>query len=132
MTIELVYLALSIVLVFIQLLLPIGIATRERGRDWNAGPRDQPMPPLTGIGGRLERAHRNIMETFPLFMGAVLIAHLAGVHNWVTVTGASLYFWGRVVYVPLYALGIPYVRSLVWVVSTAGIFLILAAACLTR
>lgn len=128
MTIELVYLALSIVLVFVQLLLPIGIATRERGRPWNAGPRDQPMPPLTGLGGRLERAHRNVMETFPLFMGAVLIAHVAGAHNWLTIGGATLYFWGRVVYVPLYALGIPYVRSFVWLIATGGLFLVLLGA----
>ena len=37
----------------------------------------------------------------------------------------QLYFWARLVYVPLYAAGIPYVRSLVWVVSLLGIVLLL-------
>lgn len=127
MTVELSYLAASIVLVFVQLMLPAKISTHERGTTWNTGPRDAPVPPLQGVGGRLERAYRNVMETFPLFAAAVLMAHVAGVHSWLTVAGASLYFWGRVVYVPLYALGIPYARSLVWVVATSGIFLILLA-----
>ncbi|WP_127092067.1 MAPEG family protein [Aquabacter cavernae] len=125
MTVELVYLALSIVLAFIQLLLPIGIATRARGLAWNAGPRDVPMPPLDGLGGRLERAHRNMMETFPLFVGAVAVAHFAGAHNWLSMGGAALYFWARLAYVPLYAFGVPYVRSLVWTVAMAGMFLVL-------
>lgn len=130
MTTELSYLAASIVLVFVQLLLPTHFATRERGTAWNAGPRDEEVPPLRGVGGRLERAHRNAMETFPLFVAAVLLSHAAGVHSWLTVLGAGLYFWGRLAYVPLYALGIPYVRSLVWLVATAGIFLILLATLL--
>ena len=42
-----------------------------------------------------------------------------------TVWGAQLYFWARVVYVPLYAFGVFLVRSLVWNVATLGIILIL-------
>jgi uncharacterized MAPEG superfamily protein len=43
------------------------------------------------------------------------------------VWGAHLYFWARVVYLPLYALGVPLVRSLVWNVAFAGIVLLLLA-----
>lgn len=42
-----------------------------------------------------------------------------------TALAVQLYFWARVVYLPLYAAGIPYVRSLVWLVSMAGIVLLL-------
>jgi uncharacterized MAPEG superfamily protein len=52
--------------------------------------------------GRLQRALRNFGETFPLFAAAVLIAHVENVHNAYTLWGAHLYFWGRVVYLPLY------------------------------
>jgi len=55
----------------------------------------------------------------------VLVAHAAGQHNWMTVWGAQLYFWGRVLYVPLYASGVFLLRSLVWNVPTLGIVLIL-------
>jgi uncharacterized MAPEG superfamily protein len=80
---------------------------------------------LAGVSGRLERALANFLETFPLFAAAVLIAHAAGHHDWMTVWGAQLYFWTRVVYVPLYGFGVPLVRSLVWNVATLGIILIL-------
>ena len=55
--------------------------TLQRGLRWNAGPRDEPMPPLTGVAGRLSRALRNFLETFPFFAAAVLIAHAVNVHN---------------------------------------------------
>ncbi len=42
-----------------------------------------------------------------------------------TVLGAQLYFWSRLIYVPIYALGIPYLRTLVWTVSMVGIVLLL-------
>ena len=77
------------------------------------------------VAGRLDRAQRNFLETFPLFAAAVLIAHVAGRHSWMTEWGAQLYFWGRVVYLPLYAAGVPWVRSAVWVVAALGIVLVL-------
>jgi uncharacterized MAPEG superfamily protein len=51
----------------------------------------------------------------------VLVAHIVGRENELTAIGAQVYFWGRVVYVPLYAFGIRQIRSLVWLVSTAGL-----------
>jgi uncharacterized MAPEG superfamily protein len=44
-----------------------------------------------------------------------------------TVAGAHLYFWGRLAYLPLYAFGIPVVRSLAWYLAIIGIGLIAAA-----
>ncbi len=127
MTVELRYLAFSILLVFVQLFLAAGGATKVRGLAWNAGPRDEDSPPLPAVAGRLDRAFRNMLETFPLFAAAVLLAHAAGVHSALTSFGAALYFWARVVYVPLYAFGIPYLRSLVWTAASGGIVLILFA-----
>ena len=68
---------------------------------------------------------RNFLETFPLFAAAVLIAALAGRHNWMTEWGAVLYFVARVAYLSLYAFGVRVVRSLAWCVATLGIILIL-------
>ena len=83
------------------------------------------MPPLAGVAGRLERALQNFGETFPLFAAAVLLAQVADRHNAFTVWGAQLYFWARVAYLPLYAFGVPLVRSLAWNVAAAGVFLVL-------
>ena len=56
-------------------------AASQRGYLCTAGPRDEAMPPLTGIAGRLERALRNFVETFPLLASAVLIAYVANSHK---------------------------------------------------
>ncbi len=73
------------------------------------------------------RAQSNLFETLPLFAGAVLLAHVAGREGSVAAWGAALYFWGRLVYVPLYAAGTPYVRTAVWIVAATGLGLVLAA-----
>ena len=127
MTTELNYLALTLILALVQVFLPAGARTVEFGSKWNAGPRDETPAAKKPLTGRLERAQANLFETLPLFIGAVLIAHVAGQNGALTLWGAALYFWARVVYVPLYAFGVPYVRSLVWTVSFAGLVMILAA-----
>lgn len=38
--------------------------------------------------------------------------------------GAFAYVWGRILYLPLYASGIPLIRSLAWDVATFGVFAI--------
>jgi len=127
MTTELTWLALTLILALVQIFLPAGARTAEFGARWNAGARDDTPTSTRPLTGRFERAQVNLYETLPLFIGAVLIAHLADRNGALTAWGAALYFWGRVVFVPLYALGIPYIRSLVWMVSFAGLLMILTA-----
>lgn len=129
MTQELTALALSILLGFVHLFAAANASTSVRGIEWNTGPRDQPKGPLGGVPGRLERAFRNYLETFAFFAAAVLIAHAANRHNGLTVSGAWLYLAARVVYLPLYAAGLPYIRSAVWLAGAIGILLILAGLC---
>jgi uncharacterized MAPEG superfamily protein len=124
MTIELKMLAWTLVLAFVQILLFDVARTSQYGLKWNTGPRDEAMPPLNPRAERLRRAQDNLYETLPLFIGAVLIAHLAGRDNATTALGAQIYFWGRVIYVPLYAFGVRQVRSLVWLVSLAGLIMV--------
>jgi len=126
-TTELTYLVATLALALVQILLPAGARTLEFGIGWNAGARDQTPLSHNPVVGRLERAQTNLYETLPLFIGAVLIAHVTGAESALTLWGVALYFWARVAYVPLYALGVPYIRSLVWLVSLAGLILILAA-----
>lgn len=127
MTTELTYLALTLLLALVQVMLPAAARTVEFGSKWNAGARDTTPVAKKPLTGRLERAQANLYETLPLFIGAVLIAHVIGAHGVLTAWGTALYFWARVVYVPLYAAGAPYVRSLVWLVSIAGLGMIIAA-----
>ena len=120
-------LTLSVVLGIVQIIAASQAASLQRGYRWTASPRDEQVEPLRGVAGRLERALGNFSETFPLFAAVVLAAQLVGTHNALTVWGAQLYFWARVVYVPLYAAGVPLIRSLVWNVGTIGIMLFIVA-----
>ena len=47
--------------------------------------------------------------------------------NDTTALAAQAYFWARVAYLPLYAAGVPYVRSLVWLVSLLSILALVFA-----
>lgn len=127
MTIELSLLAWVLVLAVVQVMLPAMWRNRETGLEYNASPRDEPGPPVGVVTGRLRRAQSNLYETLPLFAGAVLIAHIAGREGALTLWGAWLYLGARIVYVPLYAMGVPYLRSAVWLVSLLGLGLILFA-----
>jgi uncharacterized MAPEG superfamily protein len=39
--------------------------------------------------------------------------------------GAWTYFIARLVYLPIYAAGIPFIRSLVWMISLLGIIFVM-------
>ena len=127
MIIELTLLGWTLVLAIVQIFLPAGFRNRETGLAYNAGPRDEPGPPVCKITGRLQRAQKNLFETLPLFAAAVLIAHVAGREGVLTLWGAWLYLVARIVYVPLYALGVPMVRTGAFMVSVLGLVLILFA-----
>lgn len=127
MTTELTILARTIVLALVYIIALDVVRTGQYGLKWNTSARDEAMPKLSPIAERLVRAQANLFETLPLFAIAVLVAHLAGVHSRWTVIGAQLYFWARVIYLPLYAFGVPQVRSLVWLVSLAGLLMIVFA-----
>jgi uncharacterized MAPEG superfamily protein len=127
MTTELLMLALSVVLGFVHIIVSAIATTHQYGSKWNLSARDDPMPPLRVIAGRLQRAEHNFLETFPLFAVAVLIADATNRHGWMAIWGSQLYFYARVLYLPIYAAGIPVVRTLVWTVATLGIAMVLLA-----
>ncbi len=124
MTVELWLLAGSLVLAMVQIGLQSLSAKKQTGIEWSVGPRDEERP-VSGVPARLERAQRNLMETLPIFVGAVLLVTVAQRTSWLSELGAHLFFWCRVAYVPAYAAGIPWVRSILWNVATLGITLVL-------
>ena len=124
MTFELTILAWTLVLAFVQVLAFDIARTGQYGLKWNTGARDEEMPPLSPMANRLQRAQNNLFETLPLFIAAVLIAHVADRNSDLTHWGSLIFLIGRIVYVPLYAYGVKQVRSLVWLVATAGLLMI--------
>ena len=127
MTVELKYLAWSIGLGIVYVLVAATLGTAQRGLPWNVGNRDGEAPPLTGAAARAHRASRNFLETFPFFAAAVLAVTLVKTGTPHTALGAMAYFWARLVYLPVYVIGIPYLRTLVWAVSLWGLLQVLWA-----
>jgi uncharacterized MAPEG superfamily protein len=116
-----------VVLGFIHIIAASHAKSLQRGYRWTASARDEQVPPLKGVAGRLERALANYLETFPLFAALVLTAQVADVHGVLTKWGSLLYLGARVAYLPLYAVGIPLIRSLVWNVAAIGMLLFVVA-----
>lgn len=123
---ELMLLAWSVLLAFVQMLVAVSGHTLQVGLPALAGNREG-LPPATGWAGRAARAHRNMIENLVLFAALVLIASLAGKTNDMTLLGAQIFFWARLAYAFVYLAGIPWLRTGVWFVSVIGLALIFFA-----
>jgi uncharacterized MAPEG superfamily protein len=127
MTTELILLCWTLVLALVHILIAASFRTQETGLSWNMSARDTEGPPMRPVTSRLKRAQSNLFETLPLFAAAVLIAHVGGREGAMTVLGCQLYLGARVLYLPLYAAGVPMLRSLAWGASLAGLIMVIAA-----
>lgn len=125
LSIELKMLFYSAILGIIQLLIAASLATSQRGVKWNLSPRDEKQPELTGVAGRMDRAFKNFMETFPFFLAAIIIVQITQMQSSASSYGAMIYFWARLIYIPLYAAGIPVVRTMVWGLALVGIVMVM-------
>ena len=123
---ELIWLGFAVIIGLINLLWGAAAAQPQRGLAWNVGPRDTPVV-LTGMAGRLERAFANFRETFPFYAALVVACYLTSNFSQLAVMGSMIYVVARAVYLPLYAFGVPWARSLAWGVSLAGIVMLLIA-----
>jgi uncharacterized MAPEG superfamily protein len=125
MRIELIVLAWGCVLALVHVFVAVRFKTRQYGSKWNVGARDEPLLPPEPLVGRLARAQANFFETFPIAATAILL--LAATERWdgSTALGAIVWLGARLVYLPLYAAGVPVVRTIVFLLSIAGIALLL-------
>ncbi len=125
---EITMLWASTLLGLVYLLAAVVPSVLSRGMPWAMGPRDGEWPAVGTTAARLDRAWKNFLETFPLFAAAILIEAQVPQDSEVAALGAQLYFWGRVAFLPIYAVGLPFVRTVAWTVSLAGIVMVLLAA----
>ena len=128
MATELWVLAWGCVLALVHVFAAVRMKTRQYGTKWNTGARDEALPPPQPIVGRLARAQANFFETFPIMIAAVLIAVVGDRTSDVTALGAGIWLAARIVYLPLYALGVPVVRTICFLVSAVGILMVLVPA----
>lgn len=121
---EITVLGWSVVLLLAQIILQ-AVSIYDLG-PYLLGPRDDNRQSGNIVAGRLKRALENLLETYPAFVALALALALTGQTGGMAATGAWLWLAARVVYVPLYAFGVPAVRTLAWVVSIVGILMMLA------
>src|SRR5688572_23520031 len=119
---EMLLLLWAVVLTFVQVLIAAQGAFMQVGLQPLAGNRDN-LPAIAGWAGRARRAHLNMVENMVLFVPLVFLVIAAGKSNQWTVLGAELFFWGRLAYALIYLAGFPWVRTVAWFVSVAGMVL---------
>lgn len=114
----------SVVLLLVQV-----VAQASAGSDLGMGylfsPRDENRKSSSVVAGRLDRALRNLLETYPAFVALVLGLAVTGKVGGIAATGALIWLVARVLYAIVYAVGIPVVRTLLWFASIIGLVMML-------
>ena len=87
------------------------------------GNRDN-VPNISPLAFRADQTAQNTLEGFILFAPLVITAHVAGLSNAQTELGAAVFFWARVAYIPVYLIGIAYLRTAIWLVSIVSMGMI--------
>lgn len=121
-------------LVFVvTILVQVSAAALSVGLPYLSGPRDA-QKPLGTVPERLGRAVENSTVAMALVAPAVLLLEVGGVTTPSTVLAMQVFVVARVLFVPVYALGIPYLRTLIWLagfLATIYMYLIALTAPLT-
>lgn len=125
---EFQYLLWSVILYLLMIIAQAAAATLSRKASISelVGARDaMPRDGLTPLHGRTKRAQANMTEGMIMFVPLVVILVHMGITSSLTALGAALFFWGRLVFAPMYYFGVPWLRTLAWAVSILGILLLI-------
>lgn len=123
MSIELMTLVLCALLCLALPLFYSSIYAQQVGFKTVAGNRDG-APAPSGIAGRGQRAHRNLIENLVPYAAVILVAHLHGVSNSYTVVAALVFLAARVIHALGYIGGVTGVRTLAWNVGVVATIVI--------
>lgn len=83
--------------------------------------RDEGRISQSVVAGRLLRALKNLLETYPAFIALAVALALTGKTGGIAATGAIIWLVARIAYVLIYAFGIPVIRTVVWFASIIGL-----------
>jgi uncharacterized MAPEG superfamily protein len=114
----------SAVLLIVQVVAQ-ATAAGDLGATYLLGPRDEKRESKSILAGRLDRALKNLLETYPAFIAIVIALVVTGKTGGLAATGAWVWLAARVIYVFLYGGGVRAIRTLVWVISITGLVLML-------
>jgi uncharacterized MAPEG superfamily protein len=108
-------LILAFLLAIIQLTIPmlIDLLTGNTNLTYLLSSRDSSSKPSI-YAQRANRASRNLLETLPIFIGIGILSLIREVDN---SSVALLWLILRAIYIPIYILGISYIRTGIWAAS---------------
>ncbi|WP_066553588.1 MAPEG family protein [Croceicoccus bisphenolivorans] len=124
MAVEIRILLYAAILLLVHVFAEVHFKTKQYGTKWNMGARDEDLPPLNPVAGRLGRAKANYLETLPVAIIVLFGVVVAGRTSEMTALGGWLWLGARIVYLPLYWAGVPMVRTLVFLVSIIGLAMV--------
>jgi len=126
MSSELSVLALYGLLTLLTILVQVLLATPQLGIPYLVSSRDIPRE-MIGVAGRSLRAQANSVFALALFAPPVLILAVTDGFSGSSLLAAQVFLIARVIYVLVYLAGIPWIRTLVWLVAflcTAWLYLL--------
>ena len=117
---------LAVLLLFVaQTMFPSVLLARsmkdfKKHAEYSLGSRDI-APPMPKSGQRALKALNNMKEALPVFVTLALLNEIRGTgETTMAETGAMVFFFARVAYVPAYLSSVPSLRSIIWTVSWVG------------
>ena len=125
MPIEVKMLVWALVLLFVLILIQVMTTVLGRGLIPAVGNREDFPANKPGFAGRLDRAVNNLKEGLIFFIPIVILAAIFQVSNEMTATGAMLFTGARVGHAVVYMAGIPWIRTLLFLASVAGLGMML-------
>ncbi len=121
---EMTVLAWSVILLFVHIVVQVLLAWKNQGLGYLMSARDDDKS-VSHPTDRVTRGLRNYVETYGAFVALALALVVTGKAGGYGATGAWVWFIARVVYVPVFAAGIPVLRTGVWTVSIIGLLMML-------
>ena len=123
MTPELKYLAMiSVFTALIWMPYILDILSKNKISD-AVGYPDSPLI-MAPWAERLKKAHNNAVENLTVFATLNLIANAMDLSNNATTSAAAAFFWARLVHAGAYTAGIPWLRTLAFVVAWGAVICI--------
>ncbi|MHA6297239.1 MAPEG family protein [Devosia sp. CAU 1758] len=123
MSVELTLLIWSAALAFAYLGVQSAAYRLDYGIRFAGTQRDNERPP-NKWAARGNRALRNFLETYGIFIALAVATELTGRSNGLTQWGAQIWFWARWAYLPAYFIDVPLMRSAFWTVSLIGLIML--------
>jgi uncharacterized MAPEG superfamily protein len=122
---ELTCLELSVLLWVAHILTQAIAARGEFGDAYLFSPRDV-QPAAKGLAcGRATRALGNYVENYGPFIAMALALIATGQGGGTGALGATIWIIARIVYLPIYLMGVVYVRTALWAISVIGLLMML-------